>query len=108
MSAYKMCFMYFFFFSSRRRHTSSFVDWSSDVCSSDLRKYGAALGYFETTGSSDALLYPASVPVVGFANGSPNSNGWTGELDWIPYENTKLALQYTKYNQFNGGSSNYD
>src|SRR5437867_13426588 len=26
----------FFFFSSRRRHTSSYGDWSSDVCSSDL------------------------------------------------------------------------
>src|SRR5574340_1628789 len=25
-----------FFFSSRRRHTRSFGDWSSDVCSSDL------------------------------------------------------------------------
>src|SRR5699024_12126869 len=33
----------FFFFSSRRRHTRSKRDWSSDVCSSDLRrarKYG--------------------------------------------------------------------
>src|SRR6266403_2305893 len=29
--------MYFFFFSSRRRHTRSLRDWSSDVCSSDLR-----------------------------------------------------------------------
>src|SRR6266516_2923586 len=28
--------MFFFFFSSRRRHTSSYGDWSSDVCSSDL------------------------------------------------------------------------
>src|SRR5205807_4521163 len=27
----------FFFFSSRRRHTSLQGDWSSDVCSSDLR-----------------------------------------------------------------------
>src|SRR5699024_11246527 len=27
-----------FFFSSRRRHTRSKRDWSSDVCSSDLRK----------------------------------------------------------------------
>src|SRR5947209_15218971 len=27
----------FFFFSSRRRHTSYWRDWSSDVCSSDLR-----------------------------------------------------------------------
>src|SRR5260370_27567700 len=30
-----MCF--FFFFSSRRRHTRFKCDWSSDVCSSDLR-----------------------------------------------------------------------
>src|SRR5271168_5546628 len=28
---------FFFFFSSRRRHTRSYGDWSSDVCSSDLR-----------------------------------------------------------------------
>src|SRR6266705_1378425 len=28
--------VWFFFFSSRRRHTSSYGDWSSDVCSSDL------------------------------------------------------------------------
>src|SRR2546428_3378966 len=38
-----MCHLYveillFFFFSSRRRHTRSDRDWSSDVCSSDLRK----------------------------------------------------------------------
>src|SRR2546422_2899909 len=29
--------MYYFFFSSRRRHTRCSRDWSSDVCSSDLR-----------------------------------------------------------------------
>src|SRR6266542_4539149 len=29
-----------FFFSSRRRHTSCYRDWSSDVCSSDLRPGG--------------------------------------------------------------------
>src|SRR2546422_7195546 len=28
---------FFFFFSSRRRHTRCSRDWSSDVCSSDLR-----------------------------------------------------------------------
>src|SRR5260221_3108101 len=36
----------FFFFSSRRRHTRSLCDWSSDVCSSDLkglRVYGDEL-----------------------------------------------------------------
>src|SRR5215510_7653255 len=30
-----------FFFSSRRRHTRWPRDWSSDVCSSDLRDHGA-------------------------------------------------------------------
>src|SRR6266516_7096096 len=34
--------MFFFFFSSRRRHTISYGDWSSDVCSSDLDEDGAA------------------------------------------------------------------
>src|SRR5216684_7213591 len=29
--------LYCFFFSSRRRHTRCSRDWSSDVCSSDLR-----------------------------------------------------------------------
>src|SRR5206468_8304413 len=29
--------VFFFFFSSRRRHTRSDRDWSSDVCSSDLK-----------------------------------------------------------------------
>src|SRR5207248_3835609 len=29
-----------FFFSSRRRHTRSYGDWSSDVCSSDLLSAG--------------------------------------------------------------------
>src|SRR5699024_11486079 len=29
--------LFVFFFSSRRRHTRSKRDWSSDVCSSDLR-----------------------------------------------------------------------
>ena len=72
------------------------------------RKYGAALGYFSTTGSSDDLLYPQGDPVTGFANSKPDSDGWSMELDWVPYENTKFALQYTAYNKFNGGGSNYD
>src|SRR6478672_1726240 len=33
----------FFFFSSRRRHTRSDRDWSSDVCSSDLRRSDQSL-----------------------------------------------------------------
>src|SRR2546430_7574129 len=33
----------FFFFSSRRRHTRFDCDWSSDVCSSDLRGFDKGL-----------------------------------------------------------------
>ncbi len=72
------------------------------------RKYGAALGYFSTTGSSDDGLYAQGDPVTGFANSKPDSKGWTMEFDWVPYENTKLALQYTTYSKFNGGGTNYD
>src|SRR5215471_20846436 len=35
-----MVYIFFFFFSSRRRHTRSLRDWSSDVCSSDLKECG--------------------------------------------------------------------
>src|ERR1039458_8307845 len=41
-SFYGLVFIFFFFFSSRRRHTRCLSDWSSDVCSSDLRS-----GWFE-------------------------------------------------------------
>lgn len=71
------------------------------------RRYGGALGFFNTTGSSDPLLYSAS-PVTGSAAGKPDSRGWVAELDFLPWQNTKLALQYTAYNKFNGASSNYD
>src|SRR5437867_1627923 len=39
-------YWYLFFFSSRRRHTRSYGDWSSDVCSSDLNdlRYSAEHG----------------------------------------------------------------
>src|SRR5690349_22289968 len=38
----------YFFFSSRRRHTRSLRDWSSDVCSSDLGDFDAAVAFFTT------------------------------------------------------------
>src|SRR5438094_8643343 len=38
--------MVFFFFSSRRRHTRSYDDWSSDVCSSDL-SFHKGTGYYK-------------------------------------------------------------
>src|SRR5256885_5822859 len=40
-----MLLYFFFFFSSRRRHTRLQGDWSSDVCSSDLKFRSELLGH---------------------------------------------------------------
>jgi len=71
------------------------------------RKYGGALGYFATTGTTDTSLYEPGA-VFGSANGSPDSKGWIGELNYVPWQNVKFSLQYTAYNRFNGSSSDYD
>ncbi len=83
--------------------------------------------YFDTRGSTDCTLYGSAVcglalgsgnPITTSANGSPNSNGWIGEIAWFPfamskptlwpYFNARIGLQYTWYDKFNGASSNYD
>jgi len=69
--------------------------------------YAFSLGFFNTTGSADALLY-APGAVSGFAGGKPDSNGWILQATYLPYANTQFTLQYTAYNKFNGASSNYD
>src|SRR2546426_8480437 len=52
---------YFFFFSSRRRHTRLQGDWSSDVCSSDLKLHkalsrsGAAIGDSHVAALEDVI-----------------------------------------------------
>jgi hypothetical protein len=63
--------------------------------------------YFDISGSSDAGLYS------GLASGfSPDSNGFIGELAYIPFGvsqapgwpwlNARIGLQYTYYNKFDG------
>ena len=86
------------------------------------RRYGATFGWFSTTGTADSALYPASgtppcmnsggtsiaCGVVTSANGSPDTDGFVGELQYLPWLNVRLSLQYTHYNKFNGASTNYD
>jgi hypothetical protein len=76
------------------------------------RRIGGTLGYFSTTGSTDAGLYAAAAPgsagTVTSVTGSPDTRGWIAEVNYLPWLNTKLSLQYTKYTKFNGGSTNYD
>ena len=71
------------------------------------RTIGGALGYFDITGSTDTVLY-SPAPVGGSANGAPDSSGIMAEVNYLPWLNTKLQLQYTHYNKFNGGSNDYD
>jgi hypothetical protein len=69
--------------------------------------FGVTGGYFDTRGSTDGGLY-APGAVTGSANGSPKTNGFIGEVDFNPWENTRVGLQYTANANFNGRSSNYD
>jgi len=69
--------------------------------------YSLSGGYFQTTGTSDPILFaPASV--TGSRTGSPNSRGGVGELAINPWQNTRFGLQYQFYSLFNGASSDYD
>ena len=79
--------------------------------------YGLTLGWQYTWGDADPLLHPTA-PVTGSRTGSPNSNVFIVEADWIPFgkdtswgrpfANLKLGLQYTIYTLFNGSNGNYD
>src|SRR6266568_1003210 len=57
----------FFFFSSRRRHTSWNCDWSSDVCSSDLRDPAGAYWRFTEHRRDPPLLPPGTSWMQGAA-----------------------------------------
>lgn len=71
------------------------------------RQYGGSLELFQTTGDRDATIFsPAAV--TGSRNGLPDTRGATLELDYVPWLNTKIGLQYTAYLKFNGATSNYD
>lgn len=86
--------------------------------------YGITLGWQNTWGPANPVLYPgldatgATIPIVGSANSKPNSNSFIIEADWVPFgksdswmspwANLKLGVQYVAYTRFNGSNSNYD
>jgi hypothetical protein len=71
------------------------------------QRYGATLGYFSTDGSRDTLLY-APAAILGSRTGRPRTTGVIEELDFNPWENTRLALQAVQFTQFNGAARLYD
>src|SRR5207245_3415362 len=61
------------FFSSRRRHTRCYRDWSSDVCSSDLRL---------VLRTADQLGAPMPVAGVAYDHFLSAASRGRGGLDW--------------------------
>ena len=70
-------------------------------------RYSGTLGWFDTSGSADAALYPPGA-VSGNFNGDPKSAGYIANLSVWPWQNVQLAAQYTGYTRFNGAATNYD
>src|SRR5256885_8761125 len=68
--------VYIFFFSSRRRHTRLQGDWSSDVCSSDLKKRPAPRSWIAARSFSKSFT---GMP----ARGPPRRRSrWCGCSTW--------------------------
>ena len=44
----------------------------------------------------------------GSASGKPDSKGFIFELAYLPWYNTRFSVQYTVYDRFNGGATDYD
>src|SRR5256884_6627820 len=83
-----------FFFSSRRRHTRCSRDWSSDVCSSDLRKQAfrkAARALRERQAAQG--LEPRQKATIG-----------NGICEWKTVEEEKQARQETAEEQIGRAS----
>lgn len=70
-------------------------------------RIGMTVGYFAVTGTADRLLWGGG-PISGSVSGTPDSRGVIGELSYMPWLNTRFAMQYVAYDKFNGGSTNYD
>ena len=65
------------------------------------------LGYFNTTGTADNVIYaPGSMD--GSRMGIPNSSGILAQVDYLPWKNTKISFLYVAYGKFNGAKTNYD
>src|SRR3989449_1685754 len=82
-----------FFFSSRRRHTRCSRDWSSDVCSSDLRRRLGELFDLEY----DLLLYDVtSTYFEGLAEGNPLAQRGYGRAHRRDCKRVCIALVVTR------------
>src|SRR5262249_34806171 len=90
-------------------HTNNWLNFGNLAASYFFRrKVGGYVQAFSTTGTADSTLYASGTQVLGSANGKPNTQGYLFEVNFLPWLNTKLGLQYTMYTRFNGRADNYD
>jgi len=68
---------------------------------------GLTVGGFSTYGTTDSGLY-APAEVDGSFTGSPKTNGFIGQIGFMPWLNTRFVAQYVAYGDFNGSTTNYD
>jgi hypothetical protein len=74
-------------------------------------KYAFTVAPFWTTGTADDVLYEPSAAATdlnGSRTGLPDATGVIGEVDFMPWQNLRLQLQYVAYSKFNGASSDYN
>ncbi len=70
-------------------------------------RVSATFGWFDNWGTADSTLYPPG-GIGGSPNGSPDSNGFIGNISWWPTQNLQFSAQFTGYTKFNGGTTDYD
>jgi hypothetical protein len=83
-----------------------------------LQTYGATVSWDRVWGKRNELFYNTGQPDSGSIKGSPDSNAFIIEADWVPFgkdksfaapfANVKIGAQYTFYTEFNGRGTNYD
>src|SRR6476620_1419935 len=83
-----------FFFSSRRRHTRYWRDWSSDVCSSDLRREGREL---LLGGADEHVPHERHVPRAGRDVAHGEAIGRIGAAVEVLHEQLALLAQVRFY-----------
>src|SRR6266481_7931850 len=94
--------IYFFFFSSRRRHTRWNCDWSSDVCSSDLR-----------LSKANVRLDPDGTATVRMAMTDIGTGTYTilaqiaAEMLGLPIEHVRVELGDTDFPQAAGSGGSW-
>src|SRR6266508_5252540 len=79
------CVVFGFFFSSRRRHTRWPRDWSSDVCSSDLRTT-------QSTGPKISSVYTDMSGVTLSRRSEERRVGKECRSRWSPYHLKKKVI----------------